>query len=97
MVQGIGEAVSEEIRAQEIGEAVSEEIVVQRKCTRQFVLIAKMNVKFPLSHQETDLFTAETVIVSTRGSKFIFLDTCLDTFFFILFFFFVGNYKRYTR
>ncbi len=65
---------------------VSEEARAQGKCTRQFVLIVKMNVKFHLSHQKTDLFTAETVLESTGSSKFIFFDTFLDTIFFYSFF-----------
>ena len=44
-----------------IGEGVSEETEGQGKCTRQFVLIAEMNVKFHLSLQKTGLFIAGTV------------------------------------
>ena len=70
------EAVSEEAEDQgTVKEAVSEEVTAQEKCTRQFVLIAEMNVKFHLSHQKTDLFIAKTVIESTRSSKFIVLET----------------------
>ena len=67
----IGEAVSEETEAKGIGEAVSEETEAQEKCTRQFVLIAEMNVKFHLSHQETDLFTAKSVMlnIDLRGFR----------------------------
>jgi len=79
----IGGAVSEETRAQETGEeavsaetgaqiieeAVSAEARAQERCTRQFVLIARMNVKFHSSHQETNLFTAETVLETTRSSR----------------------------
>ena len=49
-----------------------EETEAQRKCIKQFVLNAERNVKCPLSHQKTDQSTVETVMESTRNSKFIF-------------------------
>lgn len=79
----IGEAVSEEIEVQETEEVVSEEIETQKKCTKQFVLIAKTNVKFRSSQQKIDLFTVGTVLEITRGSKFIFL---YNSHYFFLFF-----------
>ena len=65
----IEEGVSEETKATGIDEAVSEMTGAQGKCIKQFVLIAKMNVKFHLSRQEKDLFTAKTVLESTRSFK----------------------------
>lgn len=60
--------VSEETKDQEA--EVSGETKDQGKCTRQFVLIAEMNVKFHSSHQETSLFIAETVLESISHFRF---------------------------
>jgi len=46
----------------------------QEKCTKQFVPIAKMNVKYLLSRQKTDQSIAETVTLSTRSSRLTFFD-----------------------
>ncbi|OIO61882.1 hypothetical protein AUJ83_04010 [Candidatus Woesearchaeota archaeon CG1_02_33_12] len=63
-----------------------EETEAQRKCIKQFVLNVERNVKCPLSHQKTDQSTVETVMESTRNSKFIFFDSFLDTIFLFYFF-----------
>ena len=72
---------------QQISAALTEEASVHplEICIKLFVLIVEKNVKCHLSHQKTDQSTAETVMESTKNSKFIFFDSFLDTIFFIFF------------
>jgi hypothetical protein len=73
VAQEIEEGVLGEIKTLE-AEEVLVEAKVQRKCTRQCALIVEMIVKFHLSRQGTDQFTAENALAATRSFKLTFLN-----------------------